>query len=238
MPERSTTHTPNMDSPSGSDKKGNSRVTIGLLLTFLLPPVGLVYLWREGVFRTRGRMLITTLAAVEMLLVLMLILPQNRFISDLPVPAAPIAVTHAPDSGVVSALSNIDQLLAQKQAEEMAAAGLDITPAPTDQAAYLAEQEAILNSIVYSVYGSGARFYHSVQICGTQSNRRQLTVREAMSLGMGACPNCSPPVYGQSSLGSGTVEDMTELADGAAATIAPEDLSERVDTSDLADLAG
>ena len=239
MPTRSTTHTPNMDSPSGSEKKSNSRVTLGLLLTFLLPPVGLVYLWREGVFRTRGRMLITALAAVEMTLLLMLILPQNRLIVDLPVPAVPIAATHAPDSGVVNALSNIDQLLAEKQAEEMAAAGLDATPMPTDSAAYLAEQEAILNTTVYSVYGSGARYYHRVEICGTQTNRRQLTVREAMNLGMGACPNCNPPVYGQSSIGADTPENVTELADGAAApTIAPEDLSERVDTSDLEGLLG
>ena len=69
------------------------------------------------------------------------------------------------------------------------------TPAPTDDAAYLAEQEAILHTIVYSVYGNGARYYHKNSVCGTQSNRRELTVEEAMAEGMGACPDCDPPVY-------------------------------------------
>lgn len=198
-----------MDTPTTEKKR--SRAAGGLLLTLLLPPIGLIYLWREGVFRTRGRMLMTVIATIEMAVLLMLVLPKNTLTGDAPVPAAPAAATSVPDSGVVSALSNIDQLLAQKQAEERAAAGLDITPEPTDQAAYLAEQEAILNSMVYSVYGSGARYYHRLEICGTQTNRRQLTVREAMNQGMGACPNCNPPVYGQSY----TPEEQTELLSGA-----------------------
>lgn len=196
MSNRNATHTPNLDAPTGEKK--SSRALVGFLLTLLLPPIGLIYLWRAGVFRVRGRMLMTVIATVEMALLLMLVLPEKRLISDVPMPAAPAPATSVPDSGVVSALSNIDQLLAQKQAEELAAAGLDVTPMPTDAAPYLAEQEAILNTTVYSVYGSGARYYHRLEICGTQTNRRQLTVREAMNLGMGACPNCNPPVYGQS----------------------------------------
>ena len=52
-----------------------------------------------------------------------------------------------------------------------------------------------MNTIVYSVY-SGAVYYHATTVCGNQSNRRELTVAEAMSEGLGACPNCNPPVYG------------------------------------------
>lgn len=194
MSTRTTTHTPNMDTPTGEKK--NSRAVSGLLLTLLLPPVGLLYLWRKGVFRTRGRVFLTVIATLEMALLLMLLLPKKALVSDLPVPVAPVAATSVPDSGVLNALSNIDQLLAEKQAAERAAAGLDATQEPEDDAAYLAEQEAILDSLVYSVYGDGARYYHRLEICGTQTNRRQLTVREAMNLGMGACPNCNPPIYG------------------------------------------
>jgi hypothetical protein len=56
-----------------------------------------------------------------------------------------------------------------------------------------AKEEEILNTKVYSVY-SGARLYHATTVCGTQSNRRELTVREAMAEGMGACKDCNPPV--------------------------------------------
>lgn len=184
-------YTPNMETPSR--KKGN-RGLFGLILTLVLPPVGLAYLWRAGVFRTRGRMLITALATIEMAVIFSFMLPQDELLSQAPVPVAPVAATIAPDDGVVSALDNLDQLLAERQAELDAQAG--ITPEPTqDDAAYQAEQEAILHTTVYSVYGDSARYYHKDSVCGTQSNRRALTVQEAMGLGMGACPNCNPPVY-------------------------------------------
>jgi len=187
----SRAYTPNMDAPT---RKKGSRATTGLILTLLLPPIGLIYLWREGVFRTRGRMLLTCLATVEMALLFTLILPGGDLMVQAPVPMVPVAATVAPDDGVVNALSNIDQLLAQQQAERDAQSG--VTPEPTvDNTAYLAEQQAILETTVYSVYGNGARYYHKDSVCGTQSNRRALTVREAMGEGMGACAQCNPPVY-------------------------------------------
>lgn len=188
----SSAYTPNMDMPS--EKKSNRALT-GLLLTLLLPPIGLIYLWREGVFRTRGRMLLTCIATLEMALFFALVMPAPDMNMEAPMPVAPVAATIAPDDGVVTALSNIDQLLAQQQAERDAAAGI-VTPEPTqDNAAYMAEQQAILDTTVYCVYGKGARYYHKDSVCGTQSNRRALTVREAMGEGMGACAQCNPPVY-------------------------------------------
>ena len=107
----------------------------------------------------------------------------------------PVAVTIASDDGIVTALSNIDQLLAQQQADAAAAAATEVPLTDEEAAAqHAAEQEAILNTIVYSVY-SNAKYYHAAEICGTQSNRRALTIREAMNEGMGACKNCNPPVY-------------------------------------------
>lgn len=188
----SSAYTPNMGMPS---RKKSNRALSGLLLTLLLPPIGLIYLWREGVFRTRGRMLLTGIATLEMALFFALVMPAKDLNMEAPMPVAPVAATIAPDDGVVTALSNIDQLLAQQQAERDAAAGV-VTPEPTqDNSAYLAEQAAILETTVYSVYGNGARYYHKDSVCGTQSNRRSLTVREAMGEGMGACAQCNPPVY-------------------------------------------
>lgn len=188
----SSAYTPNMGMPS---RKKNNRAFSGLLLTLLLPPIGLIYLWREGVFRTRGRMVLTGIATLEMALFFALVMPAKDLNMEAPMPVAPVAATIAPDDGVVTALSNIDQLLAQQQAERDAAAGV-VTPEPTqDNSAYLAEQAAILETTVYSVYGNGARYYHKDSVCGTQSNRRSLTVREAMGEGMGACAQCNPPVY-------------------------------------------
>ena len=186
-------YTPNMDMPEKTQR--NKRALGSFLLTLLLPPIGIAYLWRRGVFRTRGRMLLTGIATLEMAAVLLCILHTPQLVQDMPVPHLPLAATVAPDDGIVSALSNIDQLLAQEQAAEAAAS---VTPEPlTDEEAaaqHAAEQEAILNTTVYSVY-SNAKYYHAAEICGTQSNRRALTIREAMNEGMGACKNCNPPVY-------------------------------------------
>ena len=198
MKERNTaTHgsayTPNMDTPEPARR--SNRALGGLLLTLLLPPIGVAYLWRRGVFRTRGRVLLSCLATIEMAVLLMLLLPTAELPQEAPMAHLPVAVTVAPDDGIVTALSNIDQLLAQQQAAEAAASATEepLTDAEAE-ARHAAEQEAILNTTVYSVY-SNAKYYHAAEICGTQSNRRALTVREAMNEGMGACKNCNPPVY-------------------------------------------
>ncbi len=187
-------YAPNMEAPGR--KKTSGRGKFGVVLSFLLPPVGIAFLWRRGVFRTRGRMLITGLSTLWMAVLLALVLPGTEVLTISPAPVVPVAATVAPNDGIVTALSNIDQLLEEQQA---AAAALNPTPEPviTDveaEAARLAEQEAILNTVVYSVFNN-AKYYHSREVCGTQSNRRSLTVREAMNEAMGACSNCNPPVY-------------------------------------------
>ena len=186
-------YTPNMDTPERTRR--SNRALGGLLLTLLLPPIGIAYLWRRGVFRTRGRVLLSCVATIEMAVLLALLLPTAELPQEAPMAHLPVAVTIAPDDGIVTALSNIDQLLAQQQAADAAAAATEVPLTDEEaEAQHAAEQEAILNTIVYSVF-SNARYYHSQEICGTQSNRRALTVREAMNEGMGACPNCNPPVY-------------------------------------------
>ena len=198
MKERNTaTHgsayTPNMDTPERTRR--SNRALGGLLLTLLLPPIGIAYLWRRGVFRTRGRVLLSCVATIEMAVLLALLLPTAELPQEAPMAHLPVAVTIAPDDGIVTALSNIDQLLAQQQAADAAAAATEVPLTDEEaEAQHAAEQEAILNTIVYSVY-SNAKYYHAAEICGTQSNRRALTIREAMNEGMGACPNCNPPVY-------------------------------------------
>ena len=188
-----TPYTPNMESPGR--KKRSYRGPLGAILTLLLPPVGMAYLWRAGVFRTRGRVVLTALGTIVLSLWCVWFLPSQELYSEPPVPAVPGMVTVAPDDGTASALSNLDQLLAQRQAERDAAAGITPEPTSTNDPEYLAQQQAILQTVVYSVYGNSANFYHKNPVCNTQSNRRELTIEEAMYDGMGACPECNPPVY-------------------------------------------
>jgi len=45
---------------------------------------------------------------------------------------------------------------------------------------------------VYSVF-SNAVYYHATKVCRTQTNGRELTVRDALREGMQPCPYCNPP---------------------------------------------
>ena len=94
-----------------------------IILLILLPPAGLLVLWRMGVFRARGRMLLTALATVEMTLLVVLLTPRPALTSQLPLPVAPQAVTQAPETDNLSALYNIEELLYQQQLEQVRAQG-------------------------------------------------------------------------------------------------------------------
>ena len=181
-------YTPNMDTPERSRR--SNRALGGLLLTLLLPPVGIVYLWRKGVFRTRGRVLVSALATAEMLLIATLLIPASTLQSEDPLPVNAERYTPAPDSEALNALSNMDELL---RAQQGPVAGS--TVAPIDQEAERAAQQEVLATVVYAVYDSGARYYHSQTVCGNQSNLRSLTVQEALAEGLGPCPDCNPPAY-------------------------------------------
>lgn len=181
----------------GQRRPGSGRGGFGLLLCILLPPFGLLFIWRKAVFPTRGRMLVTALATVEMAAIMTLMLPRSAVDTHLPVPAAPSRVTPAPESNAVSALSNIDQLLYQAQLEKVIAQGGsedDLMSEDERLAKQQAENEAVLNTIVYCV-NSNPKLYHSQQMCGNQSNRVELTVQEALRRGLGPCTDCSAPVY-------------------------------------------
>ncbi len=192
---KKSTYTPNMGRPS--ERKKRNRSLPAILLCVLIPPVGLALLWRKGVFMMRGRVLLTAISTIEMACVFVLLLPPSVIQPEVPVASVPVAVTTAPDDGTTTALTNLEQVLAERARAEAEANG---DPLPIDendpeaQEKLRQEQEAILNTTVYAVYNN-AKMYHAREVCGTQSNRRQLTVQEALLEGLGACPNCNPPVF-------------------------------------------
>lgn len=169
------------------------RGLIGLILSILLPPVGLYILWRNGIFRKRGRMLISLISTAEMLLICLLMMPKSEDISTLhPATMVPPAVTTAPESDTMTALSNIEQIIYDQQVKEgiMTEQKQDVNVVTAEE--QNAQREAMLETVVYSVFNN-ARFYHNSEQCDGQTNKRTLTLREAMQEGLGACPNCNPP---------------------------------------------
>lgn len=192
--ERGGSYTSNLRMP-GSARRPN-RGIFSLILCLLCPPLGLMLIWRLGVFRPRGRMLLTCLAMVEMSVAAVLMIPKAVLETAPVMPAAPSRVTPAPESDVLTALSTMDEILYQQQLQQVIEQGgseADLLSDEERQAQLQAEQEEILNTIVYCV-NSGAKLYHAAPTCGNQSNRRSLTIREAKLEGLGACPDCNPPV--------------------------------------------
>ena len=169
----------------------------GILLLILLPPVGLFYLWRNGVFRTRGRMLLTTLATIEMMAICVVLTPRAEVATQKPLPVTPQSVTAAPEEENLNALYNIEELLYEKNLADVVAQGGSANDLLTEEEKLEKQEvnrEEILNTIVYAVYNHAQR-YHSQMVCGTQTNGRALTVQEAMMEALSPCPDCNPPVW-------------------------------------------
>lgn len=196
MNGRSNTSTRGLRRPSRQGAMANRSVwTIALLI--LLPPVGLLVMWYKGIFQSRGRLLLTTLSVIEMTLLFVLLTPRAELTAQAPLPVAPVAVTKAPEEENLSALYNIEELLYQQQLQQVVAEGgqeEDIMSDAQKEAKQSAEREAVLNTTVYAVFRNAQR-YHSQMVCGTQTNGRALTVREAMLEALSPCPDCNPPVW-------------------------------------------
>lgn len=189
-------YTPNIAKPDA--RAGKARIWVYVALVIALPPVGLALLWRAGLFPLRGRILLSVLGAVCLSAMIAMMLPKQTLVQVAATPVVPLAATKEPETDVVTALSNIEELLASEDAADSSQIQEgDVAPAQggegaQDTAADEAAQEEILNTVVYSVY-SGAKYYHTAPTCGSQKNGRELTVREALSEGLGACPDCNPP---------------------------------------------
>ena len=188
-------YTANVERPS-RQRAMSTRATVGLVLTLLLPPVGLMYLWHQGVFATRGRLLVTGLATVEMALLVVWLTPHAELTPRMPVPAAPPQVTAAPEGETLNALYNIEQLLYEQQLAQVLEQGGTASDLLTEEEKLEAanqQNEEAYETVVYSVFGDDAIYYHASKVCRTQTNGRELTVRDALRQGLQPCPYCNPP---------------------------------------------
>lgn len=178
------------------DRPVSLRGLLALVLTLLVPPLGLLVMWGLGIFRARGRTVLTTLATVEMALLLVLLWPRPEMAVSLPATSVPAAVTAAPEDESLDALYNIEQLIYQQQLAEVIAKGgteRDLMTEEEKLEESNSANEAVLNTTVYSVF-HGAKRYHASKVCQHQTNGRELTVREAMKESLAPCPICNPPV--------------------------------------------
>ena len=88
------------------------RAAFSLILLVLLPPLGMLLIWRRRIFQTRGRVLLTVLSALLLSVEIYLLLPTQSVSSVTPSPVKAALRTEIPEDDALNALSNMDELLA------------------------------------------------------------------------------------------------------------------------------
>ena len=141
-----------------------ARALIAFVLTIVCAPLGILYMWRAGVFRVRGRVLMTLVGAVVMAFVFSLASPEAQLQPAQPTASKPQPITLTSEDESITALSNMDQLLGLAPAPGSVAPA-DPGIAPVDEAQQAqdeaaAQQAEILSTTVYAVY-NGAQNYHT-----------------------------------------------------------------------------
>lgn len=173
------------------------RAVFSLILLVLLPPLGMLLIWRRNIFQTRGRVLLTALSALWMAGGIFWLTPSAAVQTVSPAPAKAALRTPIPTDESLNALSNMDELLAG--VENTTVTNTDLT----ESGQTVAEQQEqatpepqteddVMQATVYSVR-SGAKYYHAAAECNGQVNRRSLTVETALAEGLSPCRRCKPP---------------------------------------------
>lgn len=181
-----------MSSPGIADRRRSSGVSatsvIAMILCVVLPPVGLVMLWRMGMFKPAGRLLFSTVALISLVVMFSLLrsgaTPMPSTIA--PVPNIPALRTVSP-----SKVKYVDKVITEAKEtptpvpyDEEIEYAVYVTPAPTQDVGSI---------MVYAVFDKPV-YYHADSMCG-QTNRRTLTVAEAVSEGLLPCGRCNPPTF-------------------------------------------
>ena len=159
------------------------------ILCLLLPPVGLVMLWRARRLTINIRAIFSGIAFASMTLIFFLLMQPAEIPSDIrPMPATP-AIT-----GYGSASQNPSFF----EEGSIAPAQPDAVPAPVGgtpaQPTIAQVSDQLTNESIVFAVTNNASSYHLYEICDFQENRRALTLSQALSEGLTPCEKCVGPV--------------------------------------------
>lgn len=155
------------------------KTILQIVLLIVLPPVGLLWLWRRTSYPRRGQFVLSTLALCSMTLMFTL-----YFNAKAPDPIAPVPQ-------VPGTLSTVEPKI--EPTPEAPPATQQPTPEPTEV------PEPVY---VYAVK-TNATQYHAGKKCGKQTNRRELLLEDALAEGLDPCPKCNPPLPASQPKGGG-----------------------------------
>ncbi len=156
-------------------------------LCLLLPPVGLVMLWRSRRMTFYLRTALSSLAFLSMTVIFFLLMRPAEIPSTIrPMPSTPsIAGYGSSSQTTVSIVPSIpENVPAQPDAAPAPVVG-NATEPVTQNTGVLTNE-----SIVFAVTNN-ASSYHLYEICDFQENRRALTLGQALAEGLTPCEKCA-----------------------------------------------
>lgn len=155
-----------------TQREAGKRLAILAGLCLILPPVGLVCLWRSRHTGTPVRLALSALSLLMMVLMLSLIRPREQVTGVQPTPV------RATQVGYLAAVPE-----ATAQPSDFTVDYSSDTPEDANG--------SLETAYVYAADGIDS-YYHATADAENMVNLRQLTVAQALREGLTPCPNCYP----------------------------------------------
>ncbi len=153
-------------------------------LCLLVPPVGVILVWRAKKIDIRLRGALSALGLVSMTLIFILLMRPTEAVSTIqPIPVTPVQAGYGAAATDVYIAPPVTNVPAQPNADFFGGEPTQ-EPVSADPASLTAE------STVYAVTNN-ASSYHMLQICDMQENHRMLTLAEAVAEGLLPCEKCA-----------------------------------------------
>ena len=158
-------------------------------MCLLLPPVGLVILWRSRRMTFHLRMALSAVAFISMTLIFFLLMRPAEIPSTIrPMPSTPTI------AGYGSVSQNTVNVVIPSGTSNNVPAQPGAAPAPVvgSVSEPVNQTVGVLSgdSIVFAVTNN-ASSYHLYEICDFQENRRALTLAQALAEGLTPCTKCA-----------------------------------------------
>lgn len=154
------------------------------ILCLLLPPIGVLLLWRSSRMTMPVRAALSAAGLASMTLIFFLLMRPTSTASTtiLPVPVTPVQAGYG--------VSATDPYTAQATNVPAQPDAVIISSEPTADPSVAQEPgELTDDTIVYAVTNNASSYHLSV-ICDQQENHRSLTLREALDEGLAPCEKC------------------------------------------------
>ena len=155
-------------------------------LCLLLPPVGILLVWRMEKTEMSVRAALSAVGLLSCIFIFMLLLRPKAVVSTIqPVPETPL------QAGFGSAASAQYAEVPIPEATNIPAQPEVVITLSTADPSLVQQEPDVLtdDSIVYAVTNN-ASSYHLYEICDQQENHRALTLRDALNEGLAPCEKC------------------------------------------------